>query len=289
MNGSLGRDKVWASDIWSDIDKAVMTEAEHVQIVRQVFPTTPMPNAQSVPADIFDPVKMEIQEGQTTPLVEISVPFSLTQSQVDDETSNHTGQKLSRLAAKTLGLSEDIILFQGQRATLAQVVQIANLAAAGTGLIQEAAEEIPVDRADPGYPASVFQAVADGIARLTAKGQPGPYALFLESSVYADVYRPEPNSLVTPADRIRPLVTAGFYPTGALLVTPAGRAAAAAPGRFGVLASLGGEPVSIYVGVDATTAFTQADPNGILRFRVYERVQHVARDRTALLRLAFIN
>jgi uncharacterized linocin/CFP29 family protein len=172
---------------------------------------------------------------------------------------------------------------------LAQVVQIANLAAAGAGLIQEAAEEIPVDRADPGYPASVFQAVVDGIARLTAKGQPGPYALFLESSVYADVYRPEPNSLVTPADRIRPLVTAGFHPTGALLVTPAGRGAAAAPGRFGVLASLGGEPVSIYVGVDATTAFTQADPNGILRFRVYERVQHVARDQTALLRLAFVN
>jgi uncharacterized linocin/CFP29 family protein len=289
MNGSLGRDKVWTSDIWSDIDKAVMTEVGQVRVAQQAFPTTPMPNAQSVPADIFDPVRMEIQEGQTIPLVEISVPFSLTQSQVNDESTNRTGQKLSRLAAKTLGLSEDIVLFQGQKATLAQVVQIANQAAAGAGLIQEAAEEITVDRKDPGYPASVFQAVVDGIARLTAKGQPGPYALFLENSVYADVYRPEPNSLVTPADRIKPLVTGGFHPTGALLVTPTGRAAAAAPGRFGVLASLGGEPVSIYVGVDATAAFTQADPNGILRFRVYERVQHVARDRTALLRLAFVN
>jgi uncharacterized linocin/CFP29 family protein len=288
MNGSLDRDKVWTSDIWSDIDKAVTTEVGQVRVAQQVFPTTPMPDAQSVPADIFDPVKMEIQEGQTIPLVEISVPFSLTQSQVNDERTYSTGQTLARLAAKTLALSEDIILFQGQRATLPQVVQVANRAAAGTGLIQEAAEEIVVDRTDQAYPASVFQAVVDGIARLTGKGQPGPYALFLENSVYADVYRPEPSSLVTPADRIKPLVKGGFHSTGALLVTPAGRAAAA-PGRFGLLASLGGEPVSIYIGVDATTAFTQADLSGILRFRVYERVQHVARDQTALLRLAFVN
>ena len=286
MNGNLGRDKVWTPDVWANIDKAVTADAGQVRVAQKVFPATTMPAAQSVPADIFDPAAMTIQEGQTKPLVEIWVAYRLTQSQVDNEGTLLTGQKLSRLSAKTLALAEDTILFQGQAAALPAVVETNTLAAAGNGLVQDAANAIQVDRAGANYPGSIFQAVSQGIAQLTALGQPGPYGLILENTVYADAYTPEAQSLVTPADRIKPLVPGGFYPSGALFV-PAGGGAPAQ--RFGLLTSLGGEPVSIYVGQDTITAFTQADPDGVLRYRVLERVQYVARDKTALLRLQFLN
>jgi uncharacterized linocin/CFP29 family protein len=285
MNGNLGRDKVWNPDIWGNIDKAVTAEAGQVRVAQKVFPATTMPNAQTVPADIFDPNTMTIQEGQTKALVEVWVPFSLTQPQVDNEATQHTGQKLTLLAAKTVGLAEDIILFQGQTAALSKVIQTANLASAQNGLVKDAATEIEVHQLENTYPESIFQAVVDGIARLTALGQPGPYGLFLENSVYADSYRgPEAEPLDTPADRIKPLVTHGFYPTGALLIPQPGEK----PAPFGLLASVGGEPVSIYVGVDAVTEFTQTDERGVAQFRVFERVQYVARDTSALVRFAFV-
>jgi uncharacterized linocin/CFP29 family protein len=287
MNGTyssgLGRDKVWTPDIWADIDKAVTAEVGQARVAQKVFPTTPMPNAQSVPADIFDPNTMTIQEGQTKPLVEIFVAFPLTQSQVDSEATLHTGQKLARLSAKTVGVFEDFVIFQGRNALVPQTVQVNNLASAQDGLVNEAATEFQVDRRGIDYPASVFQVVVQGISQLTALGYAGPYALFLENSIYADVHQPSP-SLVTTADRIVPLIKGGFYPTGALLFPTQ-----SPPQSFGLLASLAGEPVSIYVGVDAVTAFTQADPGGILRFRVFERVQFVARDPRALVRLRFVN
>ena len=184
MNGSLGRDKIWTPDIWANIDKAVTAEVGQVRAVQKVFPTTSMANAQSVPADIFDPATMTIEEGQTRPLVEIWVPFRLTQSQVDNEATQLTGQKLALLAAKTVALAEDTILFQGQNAALPNIVETSNLASAQNGLAQDAANAIQVDRNGANYPGSIFQEVVQGISQLTALGQPGPYALFLENSVY---------------------------------------------------------------------------------------------------------
>lgn len=284
-NGNLGRDKVWTSDIWARIDKGVTAEVGQVRAAQKVFPTTTLEGAQTVPADVFNPATMTIEEGQTKQVIEMWVPFPLTQSQVDSEGALHTGEKLARLAAKTLALAQDTILCQGQTANLPANVQIANRVSAGQGLVQDAASFIRVNRRQRTYPASLFQAVVQGISNLTALGQPGPYALLFEHSIFADAHRPEPNSLVTPADRITPLVPGGFYPTGALYQPVVG----AAPLRFGLLASLGGEPVSIYVAADTTTAFTQPDPGGILRFRVFERVQYVARDPRSLLRFEFIN
>jgi hypothetical protein len=192
---------------------------------------------------------------------------------------------LSRLAAKSLALAEDIILFKGKAAVLPKIVRTANLASAQNGLVQDAANFIQVQRL-ANHPEAIFQAVVNGIAKLTALGQPGPYGLFLENSVYADTYRgPESEPLDTAADRIKPLLTQGFYPTGALLFPEETNQ----PQPFGLLASLGGEPVSIYVGVDAITEFMQTDGGGVLQFRVFERVQYVARDPSALIRFEFTN
>src|SRR5260221_6287321 len=110
---NLGRDKVWAPDIWTAIDQAVTADVGQVRVAQKVFASTPMPGASSVPADVFDPATNTIAEGQTKPLVELWLGFPLTQSQSDNESTLHTGQKLARLTGKSVALAEDVIMFRG--------------------------------------------------------------------------------------------------------------------------------------------------------------------------------
>jgi len=124
-------------------------------------------------------------------------------------------------------------------------------------------------------PDDLVDKVAAGIAELMNAQHYGPYALFLPAKRFAYASTPLSGTMVTPGDRITPLVTGGFHGTGCL------------PDDDGLLISLGGEPTTIYLGIDATTAFTQIEPKGIYRFRVFERFQVVERDSAAFLRLKF--
>jgi uncharacterized linocin/CFP29 family protein len=279
MANNFGRDKVWDEATWQGHDQAVLAEVGRIRVAQKVFPTQSVPDGQFVPADQIRPDGglLTIDEGVTTPMIEIGAPFALTQGQIDTESSSHTGMTLAKQAARTVALAEDLLLFQGAGVELPPGVVVRNRAAADPGLLREADEidPVPVEpREGGGYGEHTFGAVTEGISRLIVAGQPGPYALILESSVYADTYAPS-EALTTTADRIIPLVSGGFYGTGAL------------PPLTGLLISLGGEPTTLYVGLDATTAYTQEDPAGSGLFRVYERVQLVARDHSALVRLEF--
>jgi uncharacterized linocin/CFP29 family protein len=295
MNGNnLGRDKVWSPAIWGEIDKSVTTQVGQIRIGQKVFPSVPMPTSQVVPADQLDAVSRGLVEGRTKPFIELSIDFPLTQSQLESEQTERSGSKLSSFWARQLVLAGDALLFQGKDAALPAGVNATNKDSAEAGLLGKAASVIVVDT-DPkkGYPESVFAAVAEGIAKLVDAGHPGPYALILESSVFADTYRPQQvagsGTLVTVADRISALVPGGFYSTGTLLVKPPVAIAVAGgkPLKTGLLASLGGHPTTIYVGGEATTAFTQSDTGGNLRFRVFERMQFTALDGAAFVRLEF--
>ena len=135
----------------------------------------------------------------------------------------------------------------------------------------------PPDSERPGiYGEATFRAVSEGIARLIKEGQPGPYALILESSIFGDAHAPLPTTLITAGDRIKELVTGGFYGTGTL------------PANTGLLVSLGGQPTTIYFGPDTTTKYTGLDnQEGNYLFLVFEQVQLVARDPRAFVKLAF--
>jgi uncharacterized linocin/CFP29 family protein len=282
---NLNRDALWTADVWQAIDTAVQGEVTAIRVAQKVFPPTVLAGSANVPADVFHPQTMSIAEGQTKPFIEISVEFSLTQSQVDNETTLHTGQTLAKLAAKALALVEDVLIFQGGEGKLPHNVKVVSRASAEEGLLGAARANKAVQvKAQPEKPAvygeATFRAVTKGMAELTKEGQPGPYALILDSSIYADTYAPMPSSLVTTADRLIPLLPGGFYGTGTL------------PEGTGLLVSLGGEPVTIYRGLninnfDVPTAYTQEDLEGRQRFRVFERVQFVARDPRALLKLEF--
>jgi uncharacterized linocin/CFP29 family protein len=125
------------------------------------------------------------------------------------------------------------------------------------------------------YGENTFSAVAEGIARLTAKAQAPKFALFLPVKAYADTFVPPSDaSLVTTAERIKPLVEGGFMETVTL------------PEDRGLLVALAGDPTSLYVGREATTEFLQRDGSKYF-FRVVERIQFVARDPRAFVLLKF--
>jgi uncharacterized linocin/CFP29 family protein len=276
---NLNHDQLWTADVWQDIDQAVLAEVGPTRVLQKVITPTPMPGAVNVPADKFDPDKMSMLEGLTKPFLEISVHFSLTQGQVDNECTLHTARTLAKLAAKNLALAEDSLFFQGKDAPLPPKVRVVNKDSADHGLLGAAATRyvhVPALAGKAGvYGEEIFRAVTRGIAELIKVGQPGPFALILQSEIYADTYAPVRDSLAIAADRLIPLLTGGFYGTGTL------------PESTGLLFSLCGEPTSIFVAADATTAYTQEDEEGSFRFLVFERVQYIARDHRAIIKLDF--
>ena len=144
---------------------------------------------------------------------------------------------------------------------------------------------VPLDPAVPGviYGPNTFTAVAKAYSKLQAVGHYGPYALVLETIPYADTFAPLPATLTLTADRIRPLVTDGYFGTGTMPPNPSPPVAP----YFGVLLSLGGNTMDLVMGVEPVTAFQQEDTTGNFRFRVVHRFALRVKDPTAIVILQF--
>jgi len=281
MAGNFGRDRLWTAETWAEIDKAVMAEVGRLRVAQKVFDAHPEDNAPNVSADILAGGNvLAVQEGLTLPFMEIWVEFALTKGQADNEATLHTGRRLALLAARAVDLSEDLIIFQGGGV---QIPGNAINAAANVGLINLpniAQVNVPpvVNQAPAIWGSNTFDHVATGITALVAAGHPGPYALFLPTPVHADTLITIGNTSTT-FDRVSALVEGRIHSTPALPTNP----------NRGLLVSLGGSPTTLHVAQDAITAFTQEDQQGLYRFRVFERVQIVAREVGAILRLDFQN
>jgi hypothetical protein len=127
-----------------------------------------------------------------------------------------------------------------------------------------------------------------------SQGQPGPYALILDTVPYADLYAAVGSgSLVVTADRVQPLVQAGLFGTGtispiALSSQPSSPPSSpSGPSYYGVLVSVGGNTMDLVVGQHATTIFMQQDINQLWRFRVLERFALRVIDSSAIQVLEF--
>lgn len=296
MNGNSGDAGVaWSADVWQGITDAVTQEVHKVRIGQKVFPTTMLDgDPTEVQDQAIDFANLSIREGRTKQFVEIYQEFPLTRTQVAKEAADKTCQTLSRMAAKALALAEDVVIFQGRDgAAVLGGVREDQVEAAGHGLLGEASPRnaddrdprrvsvpIDVDRLAPPRPGviygeNVFSAVVEGIAKLVSKGQAPNYALFLSTAVYADTFVPPSNgSLITTADRIKPLVEGGFYGTGTL------------PENRGLLVALGGDPTCLFMGREANTEFERKQGREYI-FRVSERFNFIERDPRSLVALQF--
>jgi uncharacterized linocin/CFP29 family protein len=300
----------WDESIWKEINDAVMEEVLKVRRATWVIkPMTFNSSPTEIPNEVINFADLSIQEGLTKNFVEIYQEFSLTSAQVSKETENKTCKTLARMAAKAIALAEDAYFFQVSdrskklrnpddrqnfKVRLPGGVKISNwnidrdfglLAEANPDdadddLIDKVAKPITVNLAVGNVTSVIwgeetFKAVTKGISKLVAKGQAPNYALFLSTDVYADTFAPpSPASLVTTADRIKPLVEGGFYDSAVL------------PQDEGLLIALAGEPQKLFVGTDAYTEFTRKEGSKYF-FRVVERVQYVVRDPRSLILLKF--
>jgi uncharacterized linocin/CFP29 family protein len=300
----------WPESVWMEINDGVVKEVSKVRVAQRVFPTMVFDNNPTqIPNEVIDFANLSIREGETKPLVEIYTQFSLTSTQVKQEAEQKTCLTLARMAAKVIALAEDAYFFQlSDRAPNNRGPAPVNVAVRlpsnvtidnwrreqDFGLLAEAnppdadnnlPDRVTVPIVVAQLPAgrrrlatwgeNTFRAVTAGITRLVAKGQAPNYALFLSTDVYADTFvPPSPASLVTTADRIKPLVEGGYYSSGVL------------PANEGLLVALGGEPTKLYVGREAGTEFVRKEGARYF-FRVVERVQYVVRDPRALVLLRF--
>src|SRR5262245_45401386 len=280
MPNNLNREKIWTDQTWKSIDDGVKASVGAIRVAQKVFPTAQLTNTTSVPADIFDPNKFSIVEGQTRPYVEIAVEFFLNHGQVVDD-SGQTGVTLTKLASKALALSEDGILFQGNDFPLPSSVQIeSGKDSIGKGILGliGADRTITVNPPDPNSPtnsgAEILAAVAKAISLLTGDLQAPPFALILDTNAYAATWGSVING--APASTVlAPVLTGGIYATAAM------------PANTGLVVALGGEPTTIYFDDDPVTEHTQKDRDGKYFFRVFERIQFVARDPRAFVKLLF--
>lgn len=300
----------WDQAVWKGINDAVMEEVLKVRRATWVIHPMNFDNCPTeIPNEVINFADLSIQEGLTKNFVEIYQEFSLTHAQVCKEAEHKTCKTLARMAAKAIALAEDAYFFQVSdrdpsvrnpdvpayfKVRLPGGVKISNWnVQRDFGLLAEAnppdADDndinkvaIPINVAQATgnvinvtWGEETFKAVTKGIAKLVSKGQAPNFALFLSTDVYADTFAPpSPASLVTTADRIKPLVEGGFYDSAVL------------PQNEGLLIALAGEPQKLFVGTDIYTELMCKQGSKYL-FRVVERVQYIVRDPRSLVLLKF--
>jgi uncharacterized linocin/CFP29 family protein len=272
-NGKHGG--LWNDQVWQKIDAAVRETVTAIRTAQRVFSTTQLPDVTSIPADIYHIPEMRITEGVTKPYIEISVEFSLTNGQVTGDPNGSTAQTLATLAAKSLALVEDHIFYRGLEGELPASVKIeSGRESIGDGLVGLAPHDraITIGPPETSVPtnsgAGIFAAVVQGISLLTRELQAPDFALILDTAAYSVTWGSVLNGAPT-GDALSQLVTGGIYSTGAM------------PPHTGLLVALGGSPTTIYFSDYPRTELTHRDRDGKFNFRVFERVQLVARDRRA--------
>ncbi|MCI0620146.1 MAG: bacteriocin family protein [Acidobacteria bacterium] len=306
----------WSQEIWSRIDQAVHNECQRTKVARKFLPlygpvaagqTTVHSDTVVVNVVVNGQVNgqsLGVDETETTPLAETSADIVLTAQQVDREEELMTAVTLATRAANLIAQAEDVLIFQGQEAVDpgpkqhplfrdGKVRLLSGNARTGLlgGLPANQIIEVPPISEDPDplrWGENTFEKVAEAYSLLQsgeglAQAHYGPYALVLQFKQYADTYAPVltnqaalANTLAITADRIKPLVTAGFYGTGTV------------PPLTGLLVSLGGNTMDLVVGMDVTTSFLQEDPDGRYRLRVWERFALRRKDSSAVIELKFL-
>jgi uncharacterized linocin/CFP29 family protein len=288
MANTESRAGFWNDEVWTSIDSGVQETMGAIRVAQKVFPRTHLPNVKWVPADHFDFEKMSIAEGDTLPYIELVVEFSLTNGQVNEDPTGAAAITLAKLAAKSLALGEDMIILQGRDAALPTSIRIESPdnendceVAIRNGILGFVAADkrIDVKKPDPEAPTNsggeILAAVAKGIALLTKETQAPAFALIADTNAFQTIWGSVING--TPAYTVlNPVLAGGIHGTGAM------------PPNTAVLIALGGDPTTIYFSADPpVTEPTHKGNAGRYFFRTFERIQYVARDHRAFVRLDF--
>src|SRR5258708_711888 len=191
MTTAVNRAGFWNDQVWGSIDDGIKQTVGAIRVTQKVFPTIQLANATSVPADVFNPEKMSITEGLTRPFIELAVEFPLTNGQVNDEPTGATAIILSKMAARSLALAEDMVLLQGEDAKLPHTVRIESGAeSVGNGILGLVSErKIVAHPPNPGTPTNSAgenpAPIPSGIAMLTQALRAPAFRIILVTNSYA--------------------------------------------------------------------------------------------------------
>jgi uncharacterized linocin/CFP29 family protein len=289
----------WTKDPFKSVNDAVTAEAKQIAVGALFLPPYgPIDEtAKSVPSDIItinSTTPLAVAESDTTAVLEVDVEFTLTQQQYDEEHLD-TAVTLATRAANLLAQAQDLLIFQGFAATEQPFfknnpVSFKNAGQELRGLVTPAPADVvtvALKAEAPGgrsYGENTSTAVAKAYSLLQSKGHYGPYALALQTDPFADTLAPLANTLIMPADRIKPLVTetdsqtgkqeVRFYGTGTL------------PAFTGVLVSLGGNTMDLVSAAAPRTQWTTRNAR-LLVFSVFQRFTLRLKDPTAVVSLNF--
>jgi uncharacterized linocin/CFP29 family protein len=289
--------------------------------------TVTLPQAQSSGAPSGTPNPLTVDEGAFIRINESWTEFALTAQQVQEageakELAHTTAVTLATRAANFLSRAQDMVIFQGFNAYYTPFFQTyvrwrPQQMPADTGLLCLPAGENPAGTLPPITIASVvlpspaqvvqvpkntntvdspfvtygentFGAISKAYSALQNSGADGPYACVLFTNAYADTYAPLPSTLIVTADRIKPLMDAGYYGSGSMAFGFADTATPSATASYsGLVVSLGGNSMDLVVGHPATVAFTQENPDGSFLFRILQRFALRLKDTSSVIRLEF--
>src|SRR6266511_105172 len=141
---NLPEDFVRNWDEWSvKIVDAAKAEACAVRVCQKVFSAELVPEALAVPDDSLNlPIIDNIPEKPKQPLVEITMTFKLTATQMKGERDEKIGYILAQMNGRALGQIQDLFLLNGFSATtnplftpLLSLVTVTNLRSTDNGLL----------------------------------------------------------------------------------------------------------------------------------------------------------
>lgn len=245
-----------------------------------------------------------------------------------------TAVTLARRATNTLGLAQDTVIFQGLNAfyPLGKNFPLlgSNLFSNGTvqsragnppqlsllpldgGLLclggtnnidASSSQVLKVNQITPpappapqvvAYSTNTVAQIDAAVAYLASTGYAGPYVTVLHFYPYADSMAPIANTLILPADRIKPLMEAGYFSSSTIgglpnqnPPNPPQLTGSTPPQAYGLVISLGGNTVDLVNGLDPVTAFSLVDSTGNFTFRVLTRFALRLKDSGSVIRLEF--
>jgi uncharacterized linocin/CFP29 family protein len=290
---------------WTPVLPAVQTEAKHTAVASKFLPPYgPTSNDKPVSSEIItidNPNKtLFINLGKTTPIVEVRAQFTLVPDQYQDSLMTDAVTLATR-AANYLAQAKDLIVFLGGKAKTADFFKnnpVFNGSVAIPfpddldGLASEPAHTIPVppksNTSDPPtYGEHTASAVGKAYSLLQSIGHNGPYALVLHSDIFADTIVALDNTLIMPADRIKPFVTETDATTGKDIVRFYG--SGALDPFTGLFMSIGGNAVDLVVGNNTSIRYAGSTTGqaAAALFEVYESFTLRKKDKTAIVLLNF--
>ncbi|MCB1741766.1 MAG: hypothetical protein KDK91_15430 [Gammaproteobacteria bacterium] len=106
----------WDPALWEGIREAIAEEAARGAVTRQFIPQVEIGATDTVVlVDYFDEDNSMVAQDLTTPVVEISTTFALSDEQMAREASHHEARAAAMGAARALAQAEDMVVLQGER------------------------------------------------------------------------------------------------------------------------------------------------------------------------------